>query len=91
MSLEDLIAQKAPYLPMFLLRYPMHSDQRIGSVRCPVYLFHGTLDGLIPFESSERLSTLISAPHRMILVAGADHPNIPTFPIYEEQLDQILR
>jgi fermentation-respiration switch protein FrsA (DUF1100 family) len=90
-SLEDLIAQKAPYLPMFLLRYPMHSDQRINAVRCPVYLFHGTLDGLIPFESSERLAALISAPHKVILVEGAGHPDIPAFPIYQEQLAQILR
>jgi uncharacterized protein len=90
-SLEDLIAQKAPYLPMFLLRYPMHSDQRISAVRCPVYLFHGKLDGLIPFDSSERLAALISAPHQVILVEGAGHPDIPAFPIYHEQLAQILR
>jgi alpha-beta hydrolase superfamily lysophospholipase len=90
-SLEDLIAQKAPYLPMFLLRYRMHSDERIGAVRCPVYLFHGTLDGLIPFDSSERLSRLITTPHRVIAVVGAQHHNIPAFPIYEEQLEQILR
>ena len=91
LSLADLIAQKAPYLPMFLLRYPLRSDERIGAVRCPVYLFHGTLDGLIPFDSSERLAALIKAPHRVIAVAGADHPNIPAFPVYEEQLDLILR
>jgi fermentation-respiration switch protein FrsA (DUF1100 family) len=69
----------------------MRSDQRISAVRCPVYLFHGTLDGLIPFESSERLARLVTAPHRVIAVAGADHPNVPAFPIYEQQLDQILR
>jgi alpha-beta hydrolase superfamily lysophospholipase len=90
-SLADLVAQKAPFLPLFLLRYPMHSDQRIGAVRCPVYLFHGTLDGLIPFESSERLSALISAPHQVIPVIGADHGSVPAFPVYEELLKQILR
>jgi uncharacterized protein len=90
-SLEDLVAQKAPFLPLFLLRYPMHSDQRIGAVRCAVYLFHGTLDGLIPFESSERLSALITAPHQLIAVAGAGHPDIPAFPVYQEQIEQILR
>jgi hypothetical protein len=46
---------------------------------------------LIPSESSERLSAPITAPHQVIPVPGAEHPNIPAFALYEEWLDQILR
>jgi alpha-beta hydrolase superfamily lysophospholipase len=89
-SMQDVVAQQAPYVPAFLLKYPLRSDRWIGAVRCPVYLFHGTLDDLIPFDSSERLRALITAPSHMIPVIGAGHSNIPTFAIYQQQLDQIL-
>jgi fermentation-respiration switch protein FrsA (DUF1100 family) len=91
LSLQDLIADKAPFIPSFLLKYSLHSDRWIGMVRCPIYLFHGTRDGLIPYSSSQRLGTLITAPHQLTLVQGAGHADIPAFAVYQEQLDRILR
>jgi alpha-beta hydrolase superfamily lysophospholipase len=90
-SMQDLVAQKAPFLPTLLLRYPLRSDRWIGAVRCPIYLFHGTDDPLIPFESSKRLQAYITSPNQLIPVAGAGHDNIPTFAVYREQIDLILK
>jgi uncharacterized protein len=91
LSMQDTVGQIAPYLPIALLRYPLRSDQWIGAVRCPIYLFHGTDDELIPYNSSERLQAYITAPHQLITVVGAQHGNIPTFAIYQEQIDRILK
>jgi alpha-beta hydrolase superfamily lysophospholipase len=90
-SLQDLVARQAPFLPTLLLKYPLRSDQWIGAVRCPIYLFHGTDDTLIPYDSSVRLQASITAPHQLITVVGAGHSDIPTFALYQEQIDRILK
>jgi alpha-beta hydrolase superfamily lysophospholipase len=91
LSLRDTVGQIAPYLPIAFLRYPLRSDQWIGAVRCPIYLFHGTDDELIPYNSSERLQTYITAPYQLSTLVGARHNNIRTFAVYQEQIDLILR
>ncbi|MFL5800903.1 MAG: alpha/beta hydrolase [Roseiflexaceae bacterium] len=91
LSLQDTVGQIAPYLPTALLRYPLRSDRWIGAVRCPIYLFHGTDDELIPYNSSERLQTYITAPYQLITIVGARHNNIRTFALYQEQIDRILK
>jgi alpha-beta hydrolase superfamily lysophospholipase len=90
-SMSDLVAQKMPAAPRFLLRYPLRSDQWIGDVRSPIVLFHGTDDELIPYDSSVRLAALIRGPHELVTVQGGRHANIPSFPIYEQTLERVLR
>ncbi len=55
-SMQDLVARSAPFVPALLLRYPLRSDQWIGAVRSPVYLFHGPDDQLIPYDSERAAS-----------------------------------
>jgi pimeloyl-ACP methyl ester carboxylesterase len=90
-SMQDLVARSAPFVPALLLKYPLRSDQWIGAVRCPVYLFHGTNDTLIPYDSSVRLQEHITAQHELITVASAGHADIPAFALYQETIDRIMR
>ena len=89
-SMEDLTAKRMPYIPLFLLKYPLRSDQWIGKVRCPIYLFHGSNDGLIPYNSSERLQAYSSAPTQLIRIDGGGHANLVSFAVYRTALDRIL-
>src|SRR5262249_44495208 len=91
LSMRDLVAQKMPYIPLFLLKYQLRSDQWIGKVRCPIYVFHGTQDGLIPYDSSERLVRYTTAPTQLIRIVGGGHGNLASFAIYQTILDRILR
>jgi uncharacterized protein len=90
LSMQDVIAQKMPYVPLFLLKYPLRSDLWIGKVRCPIYLFHGTEDEVIPYDSSERLRAYSVAPTQLIPVIGGGHSNLATFGIYQTTLDHLL-
>jgi uncharacterized protein len=90
LSMQDLVAQKVPYVPLFLLKYPLRSDQWIGKVHCPIYLFHGSQDELIPYDSSERLRAVSTAPTQLIAVAGGGHNDLASFAVYQAALDQIL-
>ncbi|MEI7644485.1 MAG: alpha/beta fold hydrolase [Chloroflexales bacterium] len=89
-SMYDLAAQRTPYIPMFLLKYPLRSDQWIGKVRCPIYFFHGSNDGLIPYNSSVRLRAYSSAPTQLIQIDGGGHGNLINFAAYRTELDLIL-
>lgn len=93
-SLRDLSRYHYPFMPVvfidLILKYPMRSDLWISEVTCPVYLFHGTRDDIVPYDSSERLLKLIKTRGKLIAIEGGGHNNLSDFPYYNEQLDQIL-
>lgn len=49
---------------------------RIGRVRCPVLVIHGTADRTIPFEHGQILFAAAPHPKRSLWVEGADHNNL---------------
>lgn len=95
LSLLDLAARYHSLIPRpllsLLVRYPMRTDLWIADVACPVYLIHGEKDKVIPFNESERLSTLIRSGHQLIAVPEGDHNNLGDFHQYRQALDRILR
>lgn len=90
-SLRDLAKREFPLVPGILLRYPLRTDLWIPNVTCPVYLFHGTRDDLVPYESSERLLPLINSERELFTIEGGGHNNLGEFPLYQEKLAQLLR
>lgn len=95
LSLIDLASHHYPFLPRpvisMFLRYPLRNDLWIGETACPVYLFHGGKDDIIPFEHSLRLERLIRSPHRLIRIEGGGHNDLSDFGAFDRELDQILR
>jgi len=93
-SLTDLAAHHYPLLPRALislaLKYPFPTDQWLPEVVCPVFLFHGDKDDIIPVDASVRLEKLIRSPHRLIRIAGGGHNNLSEFGTYDRELDRIL-
>jgi len=74
-----------------LVRYHLRTDLWIADVACPVYLFHGERDNIIPFTESEHLSKLILSEHQLIAVPEGGHNNLEDFRQYREALDRILK
>ncbi|WP_288900838.1 alpha/beta hydrolase [uncultured Sneathiella sp.] len=60
----------------FLLRYPFRNEARIGEVRAPILIIHGTEDKVIPFEEGEKLATLAPKGTAFIKIEGAGHNNL---------------
>lgn len=90
-SLLNIARRQFPWAPGLLLKYPLHTDQWIGQVQCPVYLIHGTHDQLIPYESSQRLQALISGESQLFTIKGAGHNDFTLYPEYTQALGTILR
>jgi alpha-beta hydrolase superfamily lysophospholipase len=89
-SLKEVVRHHYPFVPGALLKYPFRTDLWIGDVACPVYLFHGTSDDLIPHGASERLAALIRTEHELITIVGGGHNDLDNFEQYGQKLDRIL-
>jgi fermentation-respiration switch protein FrsA (DUF1100 family) len=64
--------------PIFPCRYVVHNRMdnaaKIGRVRCPVLIAHGTADDVVPFNQGERLFAAANEPKRFIRLEGHGHP-----------------
>jgi fermentation-respiration switch protein FrsA (DUF1100 family) len=79
-----------PYVPEFLVKYPLRNDTVIGNVRSPVFLVAGARDNLTPLSDSEQLKALARSPVELLVVDGAGHNDIQRFPAYIDGLAERL-
>lgn len=88
-SMAALAAEHYGWVPRWVLRYPMHTDQLITQIRGPLVLIDGDLDQLIAPQHSDALQAL--APHAKVLrIAGAAHGDIHEFDTYLDALARLL-
>ncbi len=90
-SLQALATAQFPWVPSFLFKYPLRTDRVIDNVGCPIYIFHGTNDEVIPYAASEQLLPLIRSQHRLVTIEGGGHNNLRGFPSYQYHLGQLLK
>ena len=88
-SLVALAREHYPWVPAWVIRYPLRTDDVIGRIRSPVLLVHGELDSLIPPQHSRALQA--RAPQsRLALVAGAAHNDLQGFESYRQVVNDAL-
>jgi fermentation-respiration switch protein FrsA (DUF1100 family) len=93
-SLIDVGISYLPVIPYdILLRYKMRTDLCIKQVKCPIHLFHGTKDEVVPYQSSIKLANLLNKKPSEILttIPEGKHKNLGKFPEYHRVLDSLLR
>jgi len=82
-----------PILPRWvvslILKYHLRTDQWIRNVKAPVYIFHGSLDKVVPFEHSTMLLG-IKPNAEFIALPDASHNDIHLDPIYHDKIQQLL-
>ncbi len=72
-SFIDLKDRWSRFIPDFLVKYPMDNAQNISSALCSFTLVHGTRDEVIPFDSSEQLSSIDPDRVQLIRLEGVGH------------------
>lgn len=82
-SLIGPVARLLPY------KYRFRSDLSLQQVKCPVYIFHGTRDRLVPYEQGVKLSKL-PPQCELITIPDASHSNVQDFVLYQHELKRIL-
>lgn len=87
-SMADVAGHHYPFLPVgLILRHHFRSVDKIGTVKAPILIMHGTSDGVVPFANAQRLKD--KAPGQgltFVPVEGADHNDF-----YLEGERQVLR
>ncbi|MBP5509371.1 MAG: alpha/beta hydrolase [Kiritimatiellae bacterium] len=56
---------------------PFPNQKNIKRVKCPILLFHGTNDRVVPYSQGQALFKLAREPKRFVTVKGGDHNDFP--------------
>ncbi|WP_305029357.1 alpha/beta hydrolase [Hymenobacter convexus] len=89
-SMRDLATRLYPFVPGFLVRYPLPTNELITQVRAPIVLFHGDRDEVIYYQSSVRLKALLKPSDRLVLLPGAGHNGLTDNLAYQRELAGLL-
>ena len=92
-SLLSVAKHHTKFLPLkFLLRYYMRSDLIIHRIACPVIIFHGTKDKIVPFSSAFELfqGVPVDDQNRFVSIPDGKHNNLSTYPAFRDNLRSFL-
>lgn len=89
-SMVAMARRQYPFLPEWLVRYPLRTDNRIADIRTPTILVHGDEDDIIPLEHSFELKSKANGQTKLLVIQGAGHNDIHRFKSYVDGLTNAL-
>lgn len=91
-SLTDVAKRRFLMFPTNkLLKYNFPSYKFVQNVRCPISIFHGTNDKVVPVASGEKLFNCIKQKEKIFYtIEKGEHNNLIEFETYQKQLKKIL-
>ncbi|MEW4924405.1 alpha/beta hydrolase [Algibacter sp. 2305UL17-15] len=91
-SISDVGKSRFPILPVAqLLKYKFPTYQFIEKVDCPITIFHGTNDLVVPYNSAKKLYEVAPKPSTtFITIKGGNHNDLINFEDYHTQLDKLF-
>ena len=72
-SARGMAARHYRIFPRFLVRLELDNLSTIPLVRCPVLVFHGTADLLVPMDMGRRVAEAARTPVEFVMIEGAGH------------------
>lgn len=72
-SARDMAARTYRIFPLFLVRLRLNNVETIQRVHCPVLVFHGTADQLVPMDMGRRVAEAAPGPKEFVMIEGAGH------------------
>lgn len=93
-NLYDVAWHYLPILPYrLLLRYAFRNDRQIRRVRCPVFLFHGERDKVVPYASALKLYSLVPATvqRELFTFRKGAHSDLARFKRFRKRMGEVLR
>ena len=91
-SIPALFSCWAPVYPTgYMSAYKIRTYQFLAEVHCPVTIFHGTSDGIIPYRCASKLKSVLKPGDEFITIDGGTHQNLAEFDLYKTKLDSLLK
>ncbi|MEM6807085.1 MAG: alpha/beta fold hydrolase [Bacteroidota bacterium] len=88
-GLQELIREKYPFIPPFLIKYKLQSHTYLEKINCPIFIFHGKEDQLIPCSHGESLAE-IDDKIDLYLVEGYGHNDLLNSQTFIAEMNRIL-
>ncbi len=92
-SLPDVAWEQLPIFPYrWISEFKMPTYQWIQQVHCPIHLFHGTADEIVPYKQSLKLAkTLKKEPNQLLTtLEGGHHRGLAKYELYQKKLTELL-
>jgi uncharacterized protein len=90
-SMSDMMQQQYPFIPTLLLKYKFDTSAYLKKCKMPISIFHGEKDGVIPFESSVRLSKILKKGDRFIPLKDQGHHAMTDNGVFQKEMADLLR
>lgn len=89
-SLNSIVENRYPFLPSKrLMNFQFPTYEFIKEVECPITIFHGTEDFVVPYENGKRLHELIPDAE-LITIPEGEHNNLGDYDIYWKNIERVL-
>jgi len=72
-SARGMAAHLYRIFPLFLVRLKLDNLAGVRQVHCPVLVFHGTADRLVPIGMGRRVAAAAPGPAEFVMIEGAGH------------------
>ncbi len=91
-SLAKAAQRFYPIYPSKLaLRYNFKSYQYLQNANCPISIFHGTEDSVVPYEQGVELAkSLLPRKVNFVTIEEGEHRNLADFQLFHQELAKIL-
>ncbi len=91
-SLMEVARERFPFLPVtWFMKYKLLTYEFIKSVSCPITIFHGTSDNVIPYKSGRRLFDAIPRQTKdFYTIVEGGHNNLIEFDDYLNGINKAL-
>ncbi|MEO9869018.1 alpha/beta hydrolase [Ekhidna sp.] len=90
-SLKDVAKDVIPIYPTsYLLSYQFKSFEYLKTADSPIYIFHGTDDEVVPYESGKRLFESIEGNSKLFTIEGGHHNDLMGFDSYQNKMEEVL-
>ena len=91
-SFKNLAKEKIPFIPSFVLKYPLESNKYLKQSNAPITIFHGDEDRLISVHHSQKL--VVELKHKKVKfypIIGQGHNGILKNYTFLNKMDSILK
>lgn len=90
-TMGDLYHAYFPFLPrLFRFKYLLSNMDHLREVSCPVMVFHGTRDLVVPYKVAARIREALKPGDVFVTIDGGSHNNLLYFDLYNEELNRFL-
>ncbi|MFN0202647.1 MAG: alpha/beta hydrolase [Bacteroidia bacterium] len=90
-SMPSLFYSYYAFLPViFSFKYKFRNDLALLKTNCPILIFHGTYDYVVPYFHAKKLARLLGERATLITLPRGFHKGLGAFPLYQQKLKEAL-